>query len=103
MTRKRNNKVGETPYRRALRDVIMRMKEGEIKDSTGKAVYTFTPSWLAQCIGRKVTADFRKAMTQFESENLIEAFDFYTEKGGLAKGYTVMIQTSFEGVSTWNS
>ena len=96
MSRKRKARVGETPYRRSLREIIMRLKAGEIKDAKGDPVYTFTPAWLAQGIGRKVTADFRKAMEQFEDENLIEPFDFYTGNGnGVGKAYTVLIQTNF--------
>lgn len=53
-------------------------------------VGAFTPSQLAQSIGRNVTPSMRKALAHAESMGLIEKYRYYTERGGVAVAYGII-------------
>jgi len=46
---------------------------------------------LAHAMGRKVTVSLRRAMAQAEIDGLVTPFRFYSERGGLCKGFEIHI------------
>jgi len=73
---------GETPF---YREVKAKLKEFAV---FGGVV---GQSELAYAMGRKVTVSLRRAMAQAEIDGLVTPFRFYSERGGLCKGFEIHI------------
>jgi len=83
--------VGETPYRVSVRSAI----EGLYQEG----VFNFTAFMLANRLGRKVTHNLKRTLGDLEREGVITSYRFYTERGGLAKAYSLYSQREFQGHS----
>lgn len=93
-------KFAFTPYEKAVWDAINTLGlYGE---------FSFTPARVAHVMGRKITRALRQRLGELEQQGYITSFGFYTEAGGLAKGFnltpkfpvTAQMELPLEGVES---
>lgn len=73
----------KTPYYDAMLEEFRKVAAGKGAIGQGE---------LAAQMGKKVTPSFRRAVRNLQREGVIEPFRFYTEAGGYAVGYKVVLK-----------
>lgn len=87
------NTAETTPYVEALYDAILKLKE--------QGWNSFRIDDVAQMMGRKPTASLRSRLAQAERHGFVKAFKYYTDRGGLAKGYWIAEQQALPGMEQY--
>lgn len=70
-----------TGYRIKMQDCVQQWK-GEIGNS-------ITQRQLADCMGVKVTASFRRHISEMQTDGLVTRFTYQTAKGGYRVAYLI--------------
>jgi len=70
-----------TGYRIQMQDCITQWK--------GQGKNTITQDELCDCMGVKVTASFRRHVSEMQTDGIITRFTYRTEKGGYRVAYLI--------------